>query len=53
MKLLLDENLSRRIVPFLQTAFPGSTQVALLELDGSHADSFYPALLRADHPARG
>ena len=22
MKLLLDENLSRRIVPFLQTAFP-------------------------------
>ena len=35
MKLLLDENLSRRIVPFLQTAFPGSTQVALLELEGS------------------
>jgi predicted nuclease of predicted toxin-antitoxin system len=30
MKLLLDENLSRRIVPFLQTAFPGSSQVALL-----------------------
>ena len=35
MKLLLDENLSRRIVPFLQTAFPGSTQVALLGLEGS------------------
>lgn len=33
MKLLLDENLSRRIVPFLQTAFPGSTQVALLGLE--------------------
>ena len=32
MKLLLDENLSRRIVPFLQQAFPGSTQVALLGL---------------------
>ena len=33
MKLLLDENLSRRIVPFLQSAFPGSTQVALLGLE--------------------
>ncbi len=33
MKLLLDENLSRRIVPFLQTAFPGSSQVALLGLE--------------------
>jgi predicted nuclease of predicted toxin-antitoxin system len=32
MKLLLDENLSRRIVPFLQTIFPGSSQVALLGL---------------------
>jgi hypothetical protein len=29
MKLLLDENLSRRIVPFLQSDFPGTTQVAL------------------------
>lgn len=35
MKLLLDENLSRRIVPFLQAAFPGSTQVALLSLEGA------------------
>ena len=35
MKLLLDENLSRRIVPFLQTAFPGSSQVALLDLEGA------------------
>jgi predicted nuclease of predicted toxin-antitoxin system len=26
MKLLLDENLSRRIVPFLQADYPGSTQ---------------------------
>lgn len=33
MKLLLDENLSRRIVPFLQAAFPGSSQVALLGLE--------------------
>jgi predicted nuclease of predicted toxin-antitoxin system len=35
MKLLLDENLSRRIVPFLQAAFPGSTQVVLLGLESS------------------
>jgi predicted nuclease of predicted toxin-antitoxin system len=35
MKLLLDENLSRRIVPFLQAAFPGSTQVALLGLESA------------------
>ena len=33
MKLLLDENPSRRIVPFLQTAFPGSTQIAVLGLE--------------------
>ena len=33
MKLLLDENLSRRIVPFLQNAYPGSTQVALVGLE--------------------
>jgi predicted nuclease of predicted toxin-antitoxin system len=33
MKLLLDENLSRRIVPFLQSEFPESTQVALVGLE--------------------
>lgn len=33
MKLLLDENLSRRIVPALQMAFPGTTQVALAGLE--------------------
>ena len=33
MKLLLDENLSRRLVPELQERFPGSTQVALLGLE--------------------
>ncbi len=33
MKLLLDENLSRRVVPFLQDAFPSSSQVALLGLE--------------------
>ena len=35
MKLLLDENLSRRIVPFLQDAFPQSTQVALLGMESA------------------
>ncbi|MBN2885984.1 MAG: DUF5615 family PIN-like protein [Chromatiaceae bacterium] len=35
MKLLLDENLSRRIVPFLQTAFPGSSQIVLEGLEQS------------------
>ena len=35
MKLLLDENLSRRIIPFLQATFPGSSQVALLGLESA------------------
>lgn len=30
MKLLLGENLSRRLVPFLQHDYPGSSQVVLL-----------------------
>lgn len=33
MKLLLDENLSRRIVPFIQDSYPGSIQVALIGLE--------------------
>jgi len=33
MKLLLDENLSRRLVPFLQHDYPGSSQVVLLGLE--------------------
>src|SRR5574337_1527628 len=35
MKLLLDENLSRRLVPFLQHDFPGSSQVALLGMESA------------------
>ena len=35
MKLLLDENLSRRVVPFIQDAFPNSTQIALLSMENS------------------
>ena len=33
MKLLLDENLSRRLIPFLQHDFPGSSQVVLLGME--------------------
>ena len=33
MKLLLDENLSRRLVPFLQHDYPGSDQVVLLGME--------------------
>ena len=32
MKLLLDENLSRRIIPSLQNTYPNSSHVALLQL---------------------
>lgn len=32
MNLLLDENLSRRLIPFLQHDYPGSSHVVFLEL---------------------
>ena len=35
MKLLLDENLSRRLVPFLQHDYPGSFQVVLLGMESA------------------
>lgn len=35
MKLLLDENLSRRLIPFLQHDFPGSSQVVLLGMESA------------------
>ena len=35
MKLLLDENLSRRLIPFLQHAYPGSGQVVLMGLESA------------------
>jgi hypothetical protein len=35
MKLLLDENLSRRLVPFLQHDYPGISQVVLLGLESA------------------
>ena len=39
MKLLLDENLSRRLVPFLQHEYPGSSQVVLLGMQSALPDS--------------
>lgn len=35
MKLLLDQNLSRRLLPDLSPAFPGSSQVQLLGLESA------------------
>ena len=35
MKLLLDENLSRRLIPFLQHDFPDSSQVVLLGMESA------------------
>ena len=35
MKLLLDENLSLRIVPFLQADYPDSTQIALADIESA------------------
>ena len=35
MKLLLDENLSRRLVPFLLHDYPGSSQVVLLGMQSA------------------
>ncbi len=35
MKLLLDENLSRRMVPFLQHDFPDTSQVVLLGMESA------------------
>ncbi|MGR9053278.1 MAG: DUF5615 family PIN-like protein [Gammaproteobacteria bacterium] len=36
MKLLLDENLSRRAVAFLLDEYPGTTQIALLAMEQAH-----------------
>lgn len=33
MKLLLDQNLSRKLVPLLETSYPGSSHVVYLGLD--------------------
>ncbi|WP_199534727.1 DUF5615 family PIN-like protein [Rhodoferax lacus] len=41
MKLLLDENLSRRLVPFLQHAHPESSQVTLLGIESADDASIW------------
>jgi predicted nuclease of predicted toxin-antitoxin system len=41
MKLLLDENLSRRVVPFVLEAYPGSTQVALIGMEQSNDQAIW------------
>ena len=35
MKLLQDENLSRKLIPFLQHDYPGSSQVVLMGLESA------------------
>jgi len=35
MKLLLDENLSRKLVPLLEESFPGTSHVSILGLERS------------------
>lgn len=47
MKLLLDENLSRRLLPFLHADFPDSTQVVLAGLE--RADDLAIWKLARDH----
>jgi len=42
MKLLLDENLSRRLVPFLQHAYPDSSQVVLLGMESATDKEVWP-----------
>ena len=58
---MLDENLSRRIVPFIQDVYPDSTQVALIGLEQvddkattiktlrDHVQAIEYALLISDH----
>lgn len=44
MKLLLDQNLSRRLLPHLQSHFPGTTQVALVGLERAFLAGSDPVL---------
>lgn len=49
MKLLLDENLSRRIVPALQSIFPESTQVTLLGLERANDQEIWQHAKQNDY----
>ena len=41
MKLLLDQNLSRRLLPTLEKDYPGSSQIQLLGMDDSTDDTIW------------
>jgi len=41
MKLLLDENLSRRLVPFLQHDYPGSNQIVLMGMESASDEAVW------------
>jgi len=49
MKRLLDENLSHRIVPFLEQDCPGSTQVALIGMERSSVEAVWRYAVVAVH----
>ena len=49
MKLLLDENLSRRVIPFIKATYPDSSQVALLGLDRESDASIWEYAKRNDY----
>jgi hypothetical protein len=46
MKLLLDENLSRRLVPFLQHDYPGTNQVVLLGMESASDKEVWQKAIR-------
>ena len=47
MKLLLDENLSRRLIPFLQHDYPGSSQVVLMGLESASELALHAIKIKA------
>jgi predicted nuclease of predicted toxin-antitoxin system len=49
MKLLLDENLSRRIVPFIQGNYPGSSQISILDLEQAYDKTIWQYAINNDY----
>lgn len=49
MKLLLDENLSRRILPLLEASYPGSSHVSLLGLERADDKSIWLFAQQGDY----
>jgi predicted nuclease of predicted toxin-antitoxin system len=50
LKLLLDQNLSRKLVPALNTSFPGSSHVIYVDLDTKNTDMVDLCLVKGDPP---